>query len=364
MKNINKVDNNNIVCIIAEFNPFHLGHFYQIQKIKEELNPKFLVVIMSGSVTQHGDICVAQKHQRANWAISAGVDLVIELPTIYSLSNAKTFAFGAVRILNSIFNNFTLVFGSESKSVEELETVYKMLKDEATNLKIKRNLAKGFSYGKSCELAIDSIDHNFWLPNNILSLEYISAINSINPYINYYPIRRQDEFQSSTYIRKLMSESNDFSSHVPSFVNITKKFDFSTFERLSIFNLNSKNASEISEYLNLTEGFENKIKKQRFNNISEYYSLTSRRITLSNLKRILLSINLGIKKTSLQLINDLPPYTTVLGINDEKKSDILSFCSRGSCNFLYKESDNAIDEYKELIDIDHRADVFLDTLSR
>lgn len=364
MRNSNKVNSSRIVCIIAEYNPFHLGHNYQIQQIKNKLSPDILVVIMSGSFTQRGDICVENKYNRAQWAIKSGVDLVIELPTIYTLSSAKIFAQGAIKTLSSIFNEFTLVFGIESKSSTKIFEVSKLLKTTLVNEKIKNNISSGYSYGKACELATENIDSNFWSPNNILGIEYINAVTMLNKNIKCYPIQRNTSFSSSTEIRNLLLINKEINSLVPNFVNLNRKIDFNALEKISLYNLNSTDAEALKYKLNVIEGFENKIKKYSFETIQEYYNLTSRRTTLSNLKRILACVNLNILKSDYSLINELKPYTTVLGINKNKKDYILSECSKGNCNFLYKTTDNTLKEHNTLLNIDKRASVFLDTLLR
>ena len=108
-----------ITAVIAEYNPFHNGHLKQLKKAKRETNADALVVVMSSSFTQHGDLCIQDRYTRANWAIQAGADLVRELPTVYSLSTAKGFAEGALKTL-SMLGEYTLSFGTESDEIEDL----------------------------------------------------------------------------------------------------------------------------------------------------------------------------------------------------------------------------------------------------
>lgn len=103
-----------ILAIIAEYNPFHNGHLYHIQKSKEIVNPDYTVCIMSGNFVQRGEPSIIDKWSKAEIALKMGFDLVIELPTVYSISSAENFAEGAIKIL-SVFNDVTLSFGSETR---------------------------------------------------------------------------------------------------------------------------------------------------------------------------------------------------------------------------------------------------------
>ena len=103
-----------ILGIIAEYNPFHNGHLYHIQKSKEIVNPDYTVCIMSGNFVQRGEPSIIDKWSKAEVALRMGFDLVIELPTVYSISSAENFAEGAIKIL-STFNDVTLSFGSEAR---------------------------------------------------------------------------------------------------------------------------------------------------------------------------------------------------------------------------------------------------------
>ena len=113
----------NVVGIVAEYNPMHNGHIYNIQKAKELTNADYVIVIMSGSFTEQGNPSVINKLDRASIAIQNGADMVIELPTIYAISSAENFAFGAINILNSLGIITHLAFGAEAKDICNLEQI-------------------------------------------------------------------------------------------------------------------------------------------------------------------------------------------------------------------------------------------------
>ena len=352
---------NKIVCLVAEFNPFHNGHKFLIDSIKKDLNPDLIAIILSGSFTQRGDLAVADKFTRAEWGIKAGADVVFELPTIYSLSNAKIFAEGAIRTLSAIFATYTLAFGSESGDIGVLKNISDSFENEITNRQIKEYLKLGYSYAKSCELSLKNIDKTFWRGNNILGVEYINSIKRMSSDINLYTITRNLNLASSTEIRNKLKPINE---NVPDFVKYETKDVNLVYEKLAFYLLNSKNADELNEILNVKEGLNYKLAKEQFKTLDEFYSLTSKRLTLSTLKRLVASVVLNIRKKDLEILQDLNPYTTILAINEKLKNEILSFCANSKCNLLYKASDNIDIRYSNPIKIDNNADLLLRTLLR
>ena len=169
-----------ITAVIAEYNPFHNGHLKQLKKAKRETNADALVVVMSSSFTQHGDLCIQDRYTRANWAIQAGADLVLELPTVYSLSTAKGFAEGALKTL-SMLGEYTLSFGTESDEIEDLNMAAESMRSESKDVSnlLKGYLSEGYSVAKSRTLALDKIrpdvSNMLKSPNNILAVEYMKA---------------------------------------------------------------------------------------------------------------------------------------------------------------------------------------------
>ena len=124
------------VGIIAEYNPFHNGHKYQIEKAKEMTGADTVIVIMSGSFTQQGNIAAVNKFKRAEMAIKSGADLIIELPTIFSTSSAEMFAYGAVNILDKLNTLDYLVFGTECNNIDVLNSIVDKLITNKTAINI------------------------------------------------------------------------------------------------------------------------------------------------------------------------------------------------------------------------------------
>lgn len=180
-----------VLGIIAEYNPFHNGHEYAIQKLKKKAGSDYVVIVMSGDYTQRGCPAIFDKMLRTKMALSCGADLVLELPVYYSTGSAEYFAGGAVSILNGLGCIDFLGFGSESDDIEGMSKVAKILANEPAELsdKIKEYVKAGESYAAARSKALSEITgldgDSFSMPNDILGTEYIKALflqkSSITP---------------------------------------------------------------------------------------------------------------------------------------------------------------------------------------
>lgn len=353
-----------ITAIIAEYNPFHNGHLKQLKKAKKDTGCDALVVIMSGSFTQHGDICVEDKFVRAQWAIEAGADLVLELPTVYSLSSATGFAQGAMKTL-SMLGDYTLSFGTEEEELEELRLATEFLSSESNDVSrsIKGFLSEGYSLAKSRTMAVNmirpDIANMLQHPNNILAVEYMKA-GAKYPGVTYYSIPRKPDdgkkILSSTKIKELIKQGLPYSSFVPEFVKIEKPTDLNKYSIASSFQLKNLTKEQLADMANITEGFENKISKTDFNSLEDFMELTSKRHTKSLLKRIAASVTCGVTKELVDIAKEEKPYTTVLAIKNSKKKLLLPLLSNADGYFYFKASDCPNDSpVKKLIDLDTKA---------
>ena len=355
-----------IAAIIAEYNPFHNGHLKQLRKAKREVGADILAVVMSGSFTERGDICVADKYTRAKWAIEAGADVVIELPTVYTLSNAQFFAEGALKTL-SMLGEFTLCFGTETEELNDLSMVAEFMASESNDMSrmLKNFLSEGYSVAKSRSLALNlirpDIANMLQMPNNILAVEYIKAGAKYGDKVDYHNIPRipdnERTIASSTKIRNRLYSGQNFEKLVPEFV---KKEDMvvdpTTYGTISTYALKSKTPDELAEITNIHEGMENRISKSDFNSFEEFLGLTTKRYTRSTIKRIAACTAVGVTKSLVQLAKDEKPYTTILAIRDSKRKKILPILSSADGYFYYKPSDCEKDSpVRPLIDLDEKA---------
>lgn len=339
-----------ILGIIAEYNPFHNGHLYQIQKSKEIVKPDFTVCIMSGNFVERGDVALVDKWARAEMALRYGVDLVIELPLIYSIASAETFAEGAIKILNSLRLDTTLSFGSECGDITLLNDIADVLLSEPPQYVsiLKHELDNGLSFPKARENAvlmylndIRKYANILSCPNNILGIEYLKALRKSKSKITPMTIKRVgedynsldtvDSFASSTAIRNLFINNKDISPFIPSFAskiiyNRVKYGQFvpsiEKFEKEILFKLRTMSISEIADLADVTEGLEFKIKEaaNSCNTLLDLIKLIkSKRYTLTRINRILLYALFNITKEDLVINNKLKPYIRVLGMTENGK---------------------------------------------
>ena len=218
-----------IVGIISEYNPFHMGHEYQIKKLREMLsNDTAVIAVMSGNYTQRGEVAVADKLVRAQAAVDCGVNLVLELPFPFSMSSAEFFAKSGVKILGEIGVVDHLVFGSESGDIDELSDIASVMSSKEYALTLdaisSANENKDLGYPELCQLALSKvygkdISRDFLSPNNILAIEYIKAISAFGYSMTPLTVRREGagyldiinpmaQFQSASAIREELAIGN------------------------------------------------------------------------------------------------------------------------------------------------------------
>ena len=226
------------ICgIICEYNPFHNGHAYLIERAKAESGCDAVICMMSGNLTQRGEAAILDKYTRASHAVLAGADAVIELPTVFSLSPAEIFAKGAVRLLNAIPGFETLAFGCEEPDRERFLSAAKTTAEESRGfrriLKLHLKAGKSFTRARSDALIETGRGDTAALlqsPNNILGVEYQKALFACGSLATILPVKRtgagySDEelyknFSSATAIRSAVSEGKERAvrKNVPDYV--------------------------------------------------------------------------------------------------------------------------------------------------
>lgn len=217
-----------VVGIIAEYNPFHKGHHYQIEQIRKTTGADYIVVVMSGNYVQRGTPAWTDKYLRAQMALSCGADLVFELPLCYAASSAETFALGGIALLTDLGFVDAVCFGSECGELSALSMIAKYLinPNEEYHTSLKELLKKGYSYPKAREVLLSrqfpslftSYPNLLKKPNNILGMEYLKAIQLLNSPLEAITIKRKDSdyhskeisaFSSATAIRHLSINTPD-----------------------------------------------------------------------------------------------------------------------------------------------------------
>lgn len=354
-----------ITAVIAEYNPFHNGHLKQLRLSKRETDADAVAVLMSGSFTQRGDICVADKFTRAAWALSGGADIVLELPTVYSLSTAKSFAEGALKTL-SLLGEYTLSFGTEADELKELNMAAEFMMSESRDMSglLKSYLSEGYSVAKSRTMALDRIrpdvSNMLRSPNNILAVEYMKAGAAYGGGVHFHNVNRKPDdgkkYLSSSKIRELLAKGLNASDFVPEYVDLSNTTDVNKYNTVSTYAMRSKTPDELAELANVSEGFENRISKAEFTNMEQYLKLTTKRYTRSTIKRIAASAAAGLTKELVSLAAAEKPYTTVLAIKKSKKKLLLPLLSEADGYFYFKASDCPPDSpVKPLLELDLKA---------
>lgn len=340
-----------ILAIVAEYNPFHNGHLYHLQKSKKELNPDYSICVMSGNFCERGDTSIIDKWSKAEAALKCGFDLVIELPVLYSTSSAENFAEGALKILDAFGNNVILSFGSECGDLSILNNIANILCDEPKEFTtiLTHELSKGLSYPKARENAlllylndVRKYANVLSSPNNILGIEYLKAIKKLKSKVKPFTIKRidagynslkvKDRLASATAIRNLLKNNEDVKKLMPApaynilldNINHGKMVsDISVFEKEIIYTLRKMSLEEIANLQDVTEGLENSIKQaaNSCNNLEDLInSIKSKRYTRSRIQRILIYSILNITKKDIQDSYKVKPYIRVLGVSQKGKT--------------------------------------------
>lgn len=315
----------NIIGIIAEYNPFHNGHLYHINKIKEMYPDSLIVAVLNGYFTQRGTISVLSKEDKTKIALDNNVDIVAELPFIYGTQSSDIFAYNSIKILNELHVD-TIVFGSESNNIELLNKVVDIqLNDPEYENKVKEYLDDGLNYPTAMKKALN-IEEDFNNPNDLLGISYIKAIRKINPSIkaetiqrtnDYHDITSNDDIVSASNIREKIYNNEDISSLIPEKVidKINNVSNNNLFNYLKFKILTDK---DLSIYLDVDEGIEFRITKSV--NTSEKIddlinNIKTKRYTYNKINRMLLHIMIGLTKQDNDNIK--LDYIKILGFNNK-----------------------------------------------
>lgn len=354
----------NVVGIIAEYNPFHNGHAYHLEKAKELAKADYVIAVVSGNFVQRGNVSLINKWDKANMALAEGADLVIELPTIYSISSAENFAYGAIKILNSLNIVDYVAFGTELDDINVLDRCADILYKEPqkfVNL-LNHELSKGLSFPKARENAllmylndIRTYSNVLSSPNNILAIEYLKALKKLKSHITPISIKRKNagyndleitnNFASATAIRKKIIDNKPagLSKLMPAnsyrilYNSIQKGHfvkDITSFEKEILYVLRKMSIKEIANLPDVSEGLEHAIKNaaNSCNTIEEFMNIIkTKRYTNTRIHRILLYALLGITKEDMKNSAKVQPYIRVLGMN-KKGKDLISVISHSNPN--------------------------------
>ena len=351
------------ICFaICEYNPFHNGHLHHINKIKEEIKPDCLAIIMSGNFTQRGEIALLDKYTRASHAIKAGADVVFELPTVFATGNAEIFAKGSVGLANLFSGEHVLCFGTESGSKDTLKATAKMLISETKEFKVlyKEELKTGVTTIKAkvnalSKMNIENVDCELLKsPNNILGIEYTKAIISKKSKLDIYPIIREGAayndvelyrgISSASAIRNAIAEGKikKTKDSLPSFVYNDLPTTLPNCDDLIFYSVLKDTKQDLKNIIDCTEGLENRIKalSKTSSSLEELKDkLKTKRYTYTRISRILLSSMLGIEESFIRKCLGAELYLKVLAINKEKASLLSEFSKLTDTPIITRKKD-------------------------
>lgn len=351
-----------IIGIIGEYNPIHLGHIYQINKIKKKYPNSLIILITNTSFTERGDVSILNKWDKTKISLENNIDLVVELPFPYATQSADIFANGALKILNYLKINI-LVFGSESNEIDKLSNIAKtQLTNKKYQEKVKDYLKTGINYPTALSKAIkDILGYTISEPNDLLGISYIKEIIKNNyPIIpitikrigSYYETETTTNIASASLIRKKIQENQSISQYIP---NNTEKYLYKNLTLENYFPyLKYKIISEddLSIYQTVDEGIENRLKKEILNTNSWQElieKVKTKRYTYNKINRMLVHILTSFTKEESKKIKI--DYIKILGFNTS---------GRNYLNQLKKEIKIPIitsyqKNFSQTLDLEHRA---------
>ena len=370
-----------IVGLITEYNPFHNGHKYHIEKAVELTNADAVIVIMSGNYVQRGTPAIMPKQLRAEVALKAGASVIIELPVCYSTGSAEYFAYAAVSLFEKLGCVNAICFGTEIGELAPLKEIADILYIEPEEYKgyLQDYLKKGLSFPAARQKAVAKYTNNDELagilskPNNILGIEYLKALRMLNSYMVPYSIERKesnyhdteltDSYSSASAIRRLLeftSQSvhtikDSFYDEPPLSDILTRLEDQVPPESIALLEDNHRirypvyandfslilkyrlltlTPEELSEFMDISKDFANRIHKNRNNfiNFDQFCELLKTKdMTYTRISRALFHILLDIKKSDLELYraNHYNMYAHIIGFRRDM-ADVLTIMKQHS----------------------------------
>ena len=387
-----------VTGIIAEYNPFHKGHKYQIDYCKKKLNSDYVIVAMSGDYVQRGTPALLPKHVRAEMALRCGADLVLEMPVSVSTASAEAFAMGGVSMLDGLHIVDSLCFGSEYGEVSALMELAEILVEEPEEYRqlLKEFLSNGLSFPSArCQALTEYFKnpHNFTgddfdgvltpllnqivqilnSPNNILGIEYCKALLRLKSNIKPVTLKRQgmgyhetlaetdgsdrfsctdgNTFASASAIRELLKATltpetiSRIASQVPDEISLLlasslQRNEFLTedvLDPLLSYCILKENASGLSTYLDVSRDLAERI-VNRSNEINGFLQaaslLKTKELTQTRIQRALLHIILGIREVPATV-----PYARALGFRKESSALLKEIKDSSSISLITKLAD-------------------------
>lgn len=338
--------------IIVEYNPMHFGHLHHLEKTREETGADVIVAVMSGNVVQRGEFAIADKFTRTKWALEAGVDLVVELPAFLTLQNADLFAWAAVSLLDRLDVD-TLVFGSETGDTEILKRQSELMRTDLYNDKVKGLMNEGHSYPTANQMVLEKLSGRTFkqAPNDILGVQYLNAIHTLESRIEPVAIKRVGsdyygsfndtrKIQSATAIRTRLLNGETVDKSMPDHVIDSLKGiqlnALNQYDGIIRYLLAIHNRKTLGNTFSFEEGLESWMLKHRDapSHQALVKAMATRRYTQARIKRSIMHMMLGTTK------QDAPdfalPYIRILGMTRNGQAYLNKIKSRLNVELITK----------------------------
>ena len=390
------------VGLVTEYNPFHNGHLYHLNKAMELTGADISVAVMSGDFVQRGELAVLDKYTRASMALNSGVNLVVELPVNYAVSSAESFAAGAIKVLDYIKAD-SIAFGSESGNIERLSKLAHILCDNEDTLykEISKYTANGISYAAARQKVVEKLTDKdtaamLTSSNNILAVEYLKAIIKNNYAIKPYTVQRQGDAYNDTDIRSDYAsatalrgnlKADNISKYIPVKAGLILSLNtnyiypdditealFTRLLDILFASSYDKNVfiENVMQYPDVNKEIAGRLYKSAMDMITRTVQqmseskdngafsfgslcehIKTKEVPLSRIKRALVRITLGLDKKHMEKYSNAP-YIRVLGF-DKKGQEYLSYIRKTvEVPLITKTAD-----YKEmLLDDIHAANIY------
>lgn len=315
------------VGIICEYNPFHNGHIYHLDKVKELYPNHTIILAMSGNFTQRGDVSIINKWDKTKIALKYGVDIVVEIPYVFATESADKFAYAAVNLLNELGVE-AIVFGSETNNVEKLEELANIqLYDKKYNKLVKEYIDEGINYPTALSKALfDITGKKIDKPNDILALSYIREINKLESDIKPVSIKRNNDYNSlelndgmtsASSIRYALYNKENIENYIPE--ETEECLDKPVFNEnyFSLLKYKILTEEDLSIYQTVDEGIENRLKKYIVNskNLEEFIlKIKTKRYTYNKLNRMFNHIMCNFTKEEAERLDEVE-YIRILGFS-------------------------------------------------
>lgn len=362
-----------VLGLIVEYNPFHNGHIYHINKAKELINPDITIVVMSGNFVQRGEPAIIDKWSRASVAINHGIDLVVELPFVYATQSADYFARGAIKLLNAL-QVTDIVFGSEQGDINQFIEIAGAIKNNQHQYDqlINEYMQQGIRYPDACNKALSTLlNKSVTTPNDLLGLSYVKEVINNNYDINMHCIKRTNDFHSielqaissATSLRHAFKNNIDVSNSLPNIELYNNElFYLNDYFKLLKYKILTTSLTELKNIHLVEEGQENLLKQMivTINTMDEFINcISSKRYTRSRIQRMIIYILMNVSKTEIKDALDID-YLRILKMNDTGQS----YLNKIKKDCIFKIVTNFSSYRHPALDLEFKATMLYSCLSK